>query len=73
MHLKTPQAAKQLPNCTYHNLIDMIRGGLIDPPPAKDSSGHFIWTPKDIERARAARLRQRSKKVAVCEGGGRAA
>jgi hypothetical protein len=68
-YFKSPQAAKQVP-CSYYNLMDMIRDGRLDPPPERDTSGHYIWTPKDIERARAARNR---KKSAVGEGGGRAA
>lgn len=49
---KTPVAAREVP-CTYTQLISLIRYGKIDPP-ARDTSGDFVWLDEDIERARQA-------------------
>jgi hypothetical protein len=58
--VKTTVAAKQL-NRPYWALFALIRDGLIDPP-EKDSSGHYLWSPQDLDAARAA-LAQRRKKI----------
>jgi hypothetical protein len=50
--IKTPTAARQLA-ISYHRLIGLIRYGKIDPP-GKDSSGDYVWTEADVERARRA-------------------
>jgi hypothetical protein len=49
---KTTAAAREL-GVPYHVLIGLIRYGRIDPP-AKDSSGDFVWADADLERARQA-------------------
>ncbi len=49
---KTPAAAREL-GITYHRLIGLIRFDKIEPP-ARDSSGDYVWTDDDLERARAA-------------------
>ena len=49
---KTPVAAREL-GVGYFQLYDLLRFGKIDPP-ARDSSGDFIWTDADLERARNA-------------------
>jgi hypothetical protein len=51
-HLKTPAAADQL-GVTYNRLYDLLRFRKIAPPP-RDSSGQFVWTAADLERARVA-------------------
>ena len=50
---KTPVAAREL-GITYHRLIGLIRFGKLDPVPARDSSGDYIWSDTDLERARRA-------------------
>jgi hypothetical protein len=51
--LKTPAAARAI-GTTYHRLIGLIRFVKLDPLPGRDSSGHYIWAPDDLERARQA-------------------
>jgi hypothetical protein len=51
-YLKTPAAAQAIPT-TYLRLINLIRYGKIPAPP-KDSSGDYIWSSEDLERARQA-------------------
>jgi hypothetical protein len=51
-YCKTPMAAAAC-DCTYWELIGLLRSGRLTPP-AKDSSGDYVWTPEDVERARAA-------------------
>jgi hypothetical protein len=62
---KTPKAALEVgEGVTYMNLYNLIRNGKI-PPPERDSSGDFIWSDADIERARKAlALRKRRKQNA---------
>jgi hypothetical protein len=50
--LKTPAAA-DLPGVAYWRLIGLLRSKRL-PAPQKDSSGDYLWTPEDIERARQA-------------------
>jgi hypothetical protein len=47
---KTPEAARQL-GTSYTRLVGLLRYGKI-PQPAKDSSGDFLWTEADLDRAR---------------------
>jgi hypothetical protein len=51
-YVKTPEAAKSI-GVSYHRLINLVRFGKISPP-ARDSSGDFLWTPDDLQRAREA-------------------
>jgi hypothetical protein len=60
-HLKTPVAAREL-GTTYHRLIGLVRFNKIDPP-QRDSSGDYIWSPADIERAREALAAGRGRKA----------
>ena len=50
--LKTPAAADAL-GVGYWRLIGLLRSKRL-PAPQKDSSGDYLWTPEDIERARQA-------------------
>jgi hypothetical protein len=50
--LKTPAAADLL-GVGYWRLIGLLRSKRLAPP-QKDSSGDYLWTPEDIERARQA-------------------
>jgi hypothetical protein len=62
--MKTPVAARHL-GVTYHTLIGLLRFNKIDPP-QRDSSGDYLWSPADLDRARAAlaaRRRPRPKGV----------
>ena len=59
--LKTPAAARAL-GVTYWRLVSAIRCGRLAPP-AKDSSGDFVWTEEDLERARAALAVRKGKGV----------
>lgn len=52
MYRKTPVAARES-GITYHRLISLMRYGKLTPP-ARDSSGDFIWTDADMERIRQA-------------------
>jgi hypothetical protein len=61
-YLKTPVAARQL-GTTYHRVMGLIRFGKI-PTPERDSSGDYLWTAEDLERARQA-LAARPKKEEV--------
>jgi hypothetical protein len=47
---KTPVVAEQL-GIGYHCLFGLIRSRYLTPPD-KDSSGDYVWTSADIERAR---------------------
>jgi hypothetical protein len=49
--VKTPIAARVL-RVTYYRLIALINRNTLDPPPEKDTSGDYLWTEADIERAR---------------------
>jgi hypothetical protein len=49
---KTPVAVEEL-GTTYHKLIGLLRFKKISPP-GRDSSGDYVWTDEDIERARQA-------------------
>jgi hypothetical protein len=51
--LKTPAAARSI-GTTYHRLMGLIRFAKLDPAPDRDSSGHFVWSPEDLDRARQA-------------------
>jgi hypothetical protein len=52
MYRKTPHAALHL-GVGVKRLLAAIRCRRLLPP-SKDSSGHFIWTSKDLNRARVA-------------------
>ncbi len=54
--LKTTAAARLL-GVPYWRLFALVRDGLVTPP--KDSSGDYVWTDSDIERAREALARRR--------------
>jgi hypothetical protein len=47
---KTPVAAREL-GITYTKLIGLIRYGRLEPP-GRDTSGDYVWTDADLERAR---------------------
>jgi hypothetical protein len=49
---KTPVAAREL-GTTYYRLMGLLRSEKIEPP-ARDSSGDYVWTDGDLERARQA-------------------
>jgi hypothetical protein len=51
-YIKTPVAAKE-PGVSYHQLIGLLRYGKITAP-ARDSSGDYLWTDTDLDRARQA-------------------
>jgi hypothetical protein len=61
--LKTPEAARTL-GVSYHRLIGLLRFRRISPLPGKDSSGDYLWTKADLERARQA-LQQRHTEEAT--------
>jgi hypothetical protein len=50
--LKTPALAREL-GVPYWRLINLLRFDKIVPP-ARDSSGDFLWSDADIMRARQA-------------------
>jgi hypothetical protein len=47
---KTPAVADQL-GISYSRLINLLRTRRLDPP-QKDTSGDYVWSPEDVERAR---------------------
>jgi hypothetical protein len=57
---KTPAAADLL-GVPYHVLFELLRARRIRPP-AKDSSGDYVWLAEDIERARLALENRRQRK-----------
>jgi hypothetical protein len=59
--IKTRDAAKLL-GCRYFQLIYAINTERLTPP-AKDSSGDYVWTDADIERARAALAAWKQKRA----------
>jgi predicted DNA-binding transcriptional regulator AlpA len=67
MYLKTPQVATQL-GITYSTLMEMMRARKF-PPPRKDYSGDFIWTPEDVARVAAARKLMFSRRQRAAQGG----
>ncbi len=50
--IKTAMAVRLL-GTTYHKLFGLVRYGKI-PAPSKDSSGDYLWRPKDLAAARRA-------------------
>ncbi len=64
-YLKTSQVADQL-GVEFHRVDALIRRRKI-PSPAKDGSGHLIWLPADVERAKAALAAIRAKKRPAAE------
>jgi hypothetical protein len=51
--LKTPQVAKLLGRSSWW-LSSLLRSGKLNPPAERDSSGHYLWSPADIDAARVA-------------------
>jgi hypothetical protein len=60
---KTPRAADLL-GCTYHQLIGLVRFRNIIPS-ARDSSGDYVWTDADLDRARQALAKGRCPRLEV--------
>jgi hypothetical protein len=58
---KTPIAAREL-GTTYHRLIGLLRFNKI-PPPSRDSSGDYLWTDADLDRARQTLAIDRRRKA----------
>jgi hypothetical protein len=59
---KTAIACREL-GISYHRLINLVRFAKIEPP-ERDSSGHFLWSDRDLERARRA-LKEMGERKAV--------
>ena len=62
--LKTPAVARLL-GISYHVLRGLIRFDKLDPLPARDSTGDYLWYPEDIDRVRAALASRRQQKQLV--------
>ncbi len=60
---KTPQVSDLL-GIQYHRLISLLRSKRLVPP-EKDSSGDYVWSPEDIERARQVINTSPRKKTGV--------
>jgi len=60
LYRKTPAAAREL-GIRYDLLIGLMRYEKLDPP-GRDSSGHFVWTDADMDRARQALASHRACK-----------
>jgi hypothetical protein len=59
-YFKTSAVARQL-GIPYYVLFDLIRHGRMEPP-EKDSSGDYVWTAADVERARQAMSLRRANR-----------
>jgi hypothetical protein len=59
MYQKSRDVADHL-GISYYELFELLRGQHLTPP-AKDSSGDYIWTEEDLERARLALAGRRHK------------
>jgi hypothetical protein len=59
MHRKSRDVADHL-GISYYALFEMLRGQHLKPP-EKDSSGDYVWTDADVERARQALVIRRRK------------
>jgi hypothetical protein len=62
-YLKTSVAAREL-GVRTNQLMNLIRYGQI-PQPGRDSSGDYLWSPAEIERARTIFAARRQKKEAA--------
>jgi predicted site-specific integrase-resolvase len=62
-YFKTAGVAKHL-GVSYAKLFELMRRGRLIPP-AKDSSGDYIWSDEDIRRAGDALASTRARKAAV--------
>jgi hypothetical protein len=60
-YLKTP-AVSGLLGVSYWQITSLLRTRTITPP-AKDSSGDYVWTEEDVERARQALAARRRRGV----------
>jgi hypothetical protein len=60
---KTPAAADEL-GVGYYRLIGLLRARRIKRP-EKDSSGDYVWTEEDLERARQALVTDRRRRQGV--------
>jgi hypothetical protein len=49
---KTPAVADEI-GVSYVRLYNLLRYRKIDPP-ARDTSGDFVWSPKDVDAAQKA-------------------
>jgi DNA-binding transcriptional MerR regulator len=67
-YLKSSVVARQL-GVAYSRLFALIREGKLVPP-AKDSSGDYVWTEQDVEAARQA-LASRGRRRAQAPDAGR--
>ena len=59
MHRKSRDVADHL-GISYYALFELLRGRHLTPP-EKDSSGDYVWTEEDVERARQALVSRRHK------------
>jgi hypothetical protein len=50
---------------SYYNLFELIRSKHLTAP-AKDSSGDYVWTPDDIERAREVLIARAKRREDRC-------
>jgi hypothetical protein len=60
-YLKTTAAARAL-GVPYHALYALLRDNKL-PPPARDSSGDFCWTPENLELARQVLRTRRGRRA----------
>jgi hypothetical protein len=66
VYRKTTAAAAELGE-RYYTLLNLVRYQKV-PAPAKDSSGDFIWSDEDLERARIAlRTSRRARTAGVAK------
>jgi hypothetical protein len=63
---KTPVAAREL-GISYSQLIGLLRYSKIAPP-ARDTSGDYIWADEDLARARNALAAARAPKPEAAAG-----
>ncbi len=65
-YMKTPAVADLL-GVPYWKIVQLLRSRSITPP-AKDTSGDFVWVEADVERARQALAVRRRGRPAIQQG-----
>jgi hypothetical protein len=63
MQLLKSSVVAELLGVGYHHLFGLIRSRKLAPP-GKDSSGDYVWTPADVDRAREVLLARAKRRGA---------
>jgi len=68
-HLKTREVVR-LVGIRPYQVRFLLEHNRLDPPPAKDVSGHLIWMPEDVARLQEALAAQDRRRGRGHRGGG---